>query len=97
MKVKEAIELINNALECYSLWNAEELLKECEFIERIKHDNHRWYIMATDIYRVDDGYIGVRGVSGLKSEMMSFSDCDEHCIAEEYKAVTTINYIPVDI
>lgn len=95
MKVKEAIELINNDTECYSLWDAEDLLKDCKFIERINHDSHRWYITAIDIYKVEDGYIGVWGVSELKSEMMSFSDCDIHCEAEEYKAVNTISYIPV--
>lgn len=96
MKVKEAIEIINNAPRCYSLRDAEELIKECEFIERIKYDSHRWYIMATDIYRVEDGYVGIRGVSELKSEMMNFSDCDIHCTAKEYKAVNTISYIPAN-
>ena len=50
--------------------------------------------MATDIYEVDDGYIGVRGVAELKSERMNFSDCDKHCEAEEYEAKQTITYIP---
>lgn len=95
MKVKEAIELINNAPNCYSLWDAEELLRECGFIERIKYDSHRWYITAIDIYKVEDGYIGVWGVSELKTEMMDFSDCSIHCEAEEYKAVNTISYISI--
>ena len=94
MKVKEAIELINNSDNCYSLWDAEDLLIGCKFRNRQDYNSHRWYIMATDIYEVEDGYIGVRGVSELKSEMMDFSDCDEHCVAEEYKAVQTITYIP---
>ena len=94
MKVKEAIELINNSNNCYSLYNAESLLIECKLINRQDYNSHRWYTMATDIYKVEDGYIGVKGVLGLKSEMMDFSDCDEHCVAEEYKAVPTITYVP---
>ena len=94
MDVKEAIELINNSDDCYSLWDAEDLLKGCKFVSRQDIDSHRWYIMATDVYKVDNGYIGVRGVSELKSEMMDYSDTDEHCVAEEYTAVQTITYIP---
>lgn len=50
--------------------------------------------MATDIYEVDNGYIGVSGVSELKSEMMDYSDTDELCFAEEYQVIQTITYIP---
>ena len=94
MKVKKAIELINNSDNCYSLWDAEDLLIGCKFKNRQNYDSHRWYIMATDIYEVEDGYIGVSGVSELKSEMMDYSDTDEHCVAKEYEAVQTITYIP---
>lgn len=94
MTKKEAIELINNSDKCYSLYDAEDLLIECKFRTRQNYNSHRWYIIATDIYEVEDGYIGVRGVSELKTEMMSFSDCDEHCMAEEYEAIQTITYVP---
>ena len=50
--------------------------------------------MATDIYKVEDGYIGVKGVLELKSGTINYSDTNEHCIAEEYKAVPTITYVP---
>lgn len=94
MTKEEAIELINNSDNCYSLWGAEDLLIGCKFKNRQDYNSHRWYIMATDIYEVEDGYIGVRGVSELKSEMMDYSDTDEHCVAKEYEAVQTITYIP---
>lgn len=94
MNVKEAIELINNSDNCYSLSDAEDLLKGCKFKNRQDYESCRWYTLATDIYEVDDGYIGVSGVSELKSEMMDYSDTDEHCFAEEYKSVQTITYIP---
>lgn len=94
MNIKEAIELINNSDNCYSLFDAEDLLKGCKFVSRQDHDSHRWYIMATDVYEVDNGYIGVRGVSELKSEMMNYSDASEHCFAEEYQVIQTITYLP---
>ena len=94
MDLKEAIELINNSDDCCSLWDAEDLLEGCKFKNRQDYDSHRWYIMATDIYEVDNGYIGVRGVWELKSEMMDYSDTGEHCFAEEYKAIQTITYVP---
>ena len=94
MTKEKAIELINNSDNCYSLWDADDLLIDCKFINRQDHINRRWYIMATDIYEVEDGYIGVRGVSGLKTEMMSFSDCGEHCVAREYEPIQTITYVP---
>lgn len=94
MTKEEAIELINNSDNCYSLWGAEDLLIGCKFKNRQDYNSHRWYIMATDIYEVEDGYIGVRGVSELKSEMMDYSDTDEHCVAKEYEAVQAITYIP---
>lgn len=95
MKVEEAIKLINNSWNCYSLESAGYLLTGCKLVNRQDYNNsNRWYIMATDIYKVDDGYIGVRGVLGLKSGTMNYSDTNEHCIAEEYKAVPTITYMP---
>lgn len=94
MKKEEAIELINNTINCYSLWDAQNLLKDCKFIKCQDYNIHRWYIMATDIYEVEDGYIGVRGVAELKSESLGFSDCNEHCKATEYEAIQTITYIP---
>lgn len=90
MTKEQAIELINNSDNCYRLLDAEELLKGCKCINRQNYNRHRWYIMATDIYEVEDGYIGVRGVSELKI----YTDCDEHCEAKEYEPIQTITYIP---
>lgn len=94
MNVKEAIELINHSDNCYSLSDAEDILKGCKFKNRQDYESNRWYILATDIYEVDDGYIGVSGVSELKSEMMDYSDAGEQCFAEEYQVIQTITYLP---
>ena len=42
MDVKEAIELINNSDDCYSLWDAEELLEDCKFKIRQNFTSNRW-------------------------------------------------------
>lgn len=94
MNVKEAIELINNSDNCYSLSDAENLLKGCKFKNRQDYESCRWYTLATDIYEVDNGYIGVSGVSELEPEITDYSETDEHCFAEEYKAIQTITYVP---
>lgn len=95
MKVKEVIELINNEDELYHNSDAKHLLKK-HGIKQIACDldvdRHRWYECATDIYQCEDGYVGITGLSNLYSEMMSPSDCDVHCYAEEYEAVQTITY-----
>lgn len=94
MTKEQAINIINNSDNCYSLWDAEELLEDCKFKIRQNFTSNRWYIMATDIYEVEDGYIGVRGVSDLKTETADYSDCNEHCEAKEYEPIQTIIYIP---
>lgn len=97
MKKKEVIDLINNEDELYHNCDAEDLLNE-HGIEQVAYnlnvDRHRWYEIITDIYKCEDGYVGITGLGKLYSEMMSPSDCDVHCYAEEYEEVTTITYKP---
>lgn len=97
MKVKEAIELINNSDNYYySLWEVKDLLRDCKFIHRQDYDySHKWFIKSTDIYEAEDGYIGIKGFAEYTSYVKGFfTDCDVHCIAEEYEIVQTITYIP---
>lgn len=96
MKVKELIEKINSADECYSIFDAEEMI-EGQY-ERIKKnldiDRHRWYEISTSVFKLDDGFVGIRGVSHLYSESMVFSDTNVHSTAEEYEEVTVVSYRP---
>lgn len=94
MTVEEAIELINTSNNCYSLGYAKDLLKDCEFMKRQDYTGYGLYIKATDIYKVEDGYIGVRGIPSLKSDRILYVDCVELCIAKEYEAVQTTTYVP---
>lgn len=95
MKVQELIKLINEN-ELYSLSDAEDLIYDAaEIVEHaIELDQHRWYSVATDVYKCDDGYVGVCGVFQSFSESQTHEDIDFLCEAEEYEEVLTVTYKP---
>lgn len=97
MNVKEAIQKINNG-EYYSLNDAEDVIFEgnhaIEVASDLNIDEHRWFIISTSVYKLEDGFVGVTGVSSLKSEGMMYSDCDVKPYAEEYEEFTTVSYRP---
>ena len=93
MKVQEAIEKINGE-GFYSVFEAEEVLdRDAKLVKsNIGIDEHRWYKISTKVYQLEDGYIGITGVTSLNSEAMTFSDCNVITQAEEYEEFTTISY-----
>ena len=95
MTVKELIDLINNA-NYYSIWEAEEHFGTGVYrvAANVYEDEHRWYVVSTNVYKCDDGYVGITGPSALNSESMVWSDCGYPCTAEEYEAFNTISYKP---
>lgn len=98
MKVQELIDYVNSNV-FYSLYEFEDSLIDRQLelktvSEDIEADRHRWYEVSTTIYKVEDGYVGVRGVTYLYSEGMMYADCDYLCKASEYEEVQTISYRP---
>ena len=97
MKVQELIDYVNSN-RFYSVYKFEYSLIDRQFKElkivskSIDVDRHRWYEVSTTIYKVEDGYVGVRGVTHLYSEGMTYSDCDCLCEASEYEEIQTISY-----
>ena len=96
MKVQELIDYVNSNV-FYSLYEFEDSLVDRQLelkivSESIDVDRHRWYEVSTTICKVEDGYVGVRGVTHLYSEGMTYSDCDYLCEASEYEEVQTISY-----
>ena len=97
MKVQELINYVDKR-NLYSLWDFEESMTDEKFdelkkvAEGLEIDKHRWYEVSTTVYKVKDGYVGVRGVTHLYSEGMTYSDCDYLCKASEYEEVQTISY-----
>ena len=96
MKVQELIDYVNSN-GFYSMYDFEDSLtdreSELEIVsEDIDVDRHRWYEISTTVYKVEDGYVGIRGISQIYSEYMSDKDCDYLCEASEYEEVQTISY-----
>lgn len=96
MKLKEAIEIVNNG-DFNSLYEAEEAISDGiikEVASELNLDHHRWFTVSTNVYQLEDGYIGIIGVSGLNSECMVYSDCGYPSKAYEYEEFTTVSYRP---
>lgn len=51
--------------------------------EGLNLDQHRWYSIATNIYKCSDGYVKVTGAFQSFSEMQGWSDIDVHSEAEK--------------
>lgn len=95
MKAQELIELINGE-PLYSLWDADDVIgSEATMVAKgLKLDIHRWYSKAVNVYKCDDGFVGVCGPYQLFSEEMVWSDT-EACKAALYKEVKTVTYKPL--
>ena len=94
MKVKEVIDKVNST-KLWSLWQFEEEFSDLECVASyLDVEQHRWYEIATNVYKCEDGYVGISGVAELKSESMGFDDCECECVATEYVPVQTIKYVP---
>lgn len=56
----------------------EERYKDIDFVETLSTDEHRWYILEENVYRVkinnEDYYFGIIEVGSLKSEGMCACD-----------------------
>ena len=97
MKVQELINYVNER-NLYSLWDFEESMTDEKFdklkkvAEGLEIYKHRWYEVSTTVYKVEDGYVGVRGITHLYSEGMTYSDYNYLCEASEYEEFQTISY-----
>lgn len=78
MEVQEAIQLINSSDDLYCIDDAVELLEgETKLLaEGIDVSRHRLFEISTSYFELDNGILGIRGVSKIYSEMMSASDCN---------------------
>ena len=93
MKVEEAIKIINESEEpLYSIYDAEQLIKYEKFLTENNINRHRWYETSDLFYQMEDGILGISGLSYLYNECADVSDCDEICHAFEGEEYTTIDY-----
>lgn len=94
MKVAEVIEKVNST-KYWSLYSFEEDF-DLEAVARgLYVDKHRWFETSTSIYKCEDGFVGVNGVTQTYSESMFYEDCLCECCAEEFEPKQTITYVPV--
>lgn len=98
MTVKEAIKKINSE-KCYSIWDAEECLEgDYKLVDRdLEPERHRWHETSVNVYKLDDGYIGIWGLSNIYSELSTAEDFEIQCEADEYEEVQIISYQPKSI
>lgn len=80
-----------------SVWDAEDeisaLDKDLKIVARgLDEDKHRWYSLATTVYKCSDGYVGVKGGYQSYSEGQDWSDINVDCEAFPMKEVTTVTY-----
>ena len=79
MKVQEAIDKINNADDIYSVFEAEDVIEGKVVSSYQDLDEYRWYSIATRVFEVEDGFVGVRGPYQSFSEMQDWSDIAVDC------------------
>lgn len=80
------IDLINNDDYNYSLCQTTDIgntygVKLVD--DGLNLDQHRWYSIATNIYKCSDGFVKVTGAFQSFSEMQGWSDIDVHSEAEK--------------
>ena len=94
MKVNELIEFIENH-SIPSLYHLEDY-EEMNNVERVASgldlDQHRWYSTAINVYKCDDGYVGIRSGYQIFSEDGGFEDLDIKTIACEYEEIMAPTY-----
>ena len=99
MKVKELINYVNFN-EFYSLWNMENTLY-CDFLDEelpqkvaknLEIEEYRWYEISTSVYKLEDGFVGITGLSKIYNENTNAEDCCVKCFASEYQEIPSITY-----
>lgn len=79
-------EVTINDVAPYSLWEVTDIaeVNGVELVEKgLNLDQHRWYSIATNIYKCSDGFVKVTGAFQSFSEMQGWSDIDVHSDAKK--------------
>ena len=107
MKVKEVIDVVNSNKEVFiDLWSVtdEDVLEDNNIklelgdcIMKLPGKVHRWYTEATNIYKCDDGYVGITGFDYGHGDSVESCDCLCYCNAKEFEEFATISYRPKEL
>ncbi len=60
----------------------------------INVDRHPCYKLSTNVYKCDDGYVGINGITQCFDNCSSPVDMNCPCYAEEYVPIESSQYIP---
>lgn len=103
--LNELIEKLNKYCSENNIYDIDDMsdeiwdeLEQAKFqhVATVDHDEHRWYVLAENVYSVLIGgekhYIGVWEVDTLKSECMSVEDCMCEIEFYEMEQFTTVSY-----
>jgi len=96
MKVQEIIDLVNNK-HLYSLNDVKNVIgNKAKQVTRQRTNvgNCMPYSTAIDIYKCDNGFVGVWGISQLFSKEETLEDMGVVCQASEYRKEVTVRYWP---
>lgn len=90
---KEIIDQINS-MKLSSPHFAKDELNIPDIVEvaTVDHDEHRWFVVGTIVFKIGEDYIGVRGPVSLKSESMGYDDVGYECEAFEIERVTSVTF-----
>lgn len=91
MEVKELIQKVEEG-GYPSVWDAQDEIG-FDIKATINPDKHRWYEVTTNVVKCDDGFVGIRGVTKMFSEVIVWSDCNYLCEAFEMVEKQTITYV----
>ena len=95
MKVKELIDHINSN-DFYSLWDMEDSLFNNDkdlpqlVAENLEKEEYRWYKVSVSVYKLEDGFVGVKGVSFKYPDILD--DYIPKCTASEYQEISSVTY-----
>lgn len=79
-------EVTINDVAAYSLWEVTDIaeVNGVELVEKgLNLDQHRWYSIATNIYKCSDGYVKVTGAYQSFSELQTWEDINVFSEAEK--------------
>lgn len=85
MTREEFINEINNN-RYYSLHDIQ--ISDAKLVDTVRYIYNNWYSIATDVYELEDGYVGIRGVVTCVPSY-TYKDVDILCTAFPMKKVET--------
>ena len=99
MKVKEFIEKSKDLIKSKNINSLDKFIKVCPIDNDIRLVSsrqdpvrHHFYEIATNVYMLEDGFVGITGGSKINIDSISWNDINELVKVNEYEAFPSISY-----